>query len=257
MNLLRRCSHLILITLVMLSTVGCITTRTGPLPEPGSSSERLQAQLDLARGYLSSGEFSRAREPLNRALELDRTSIDALLLMAVLHNNEGEPGLAEKSYLRALRIEPKNAQALTNYGSFLLNYGRYEDALKPLRKAVEDPEYYLRSQSYEYLGLAEKAAGNNAAAKAAFQRAVGLNREQARSALELAEYELLEGKVPEAQELYDQFRRYAKQNARSLCFGIQLAQAGANEDSLASYRLALKNLFPNSREAHRCEATES
>ena len=51
------------IALTVLLT-GCVTESTGGLPKPASASDRVQAQLDLARGYLEKGNTERARTSL-------------------------------------------------------------------------------------------------------------------------------------------------------------------------------------------------
>ena len=126
---------------------GCVTETTGNLPEPATLNERVQAQLDLARGYLENRDFTRARSPLNRALEIDPRSVEANVLMGVLSQAESDPELAEQHFKSALRLEPDNAQALNNYASFLYAQQRYSEAVERLRKLVRDPDYRARSQA--------------------------------------------------------------------------------------------------------------
>jgi type IV pilus assembly protein PilF len=231
---------------------GCVTTSTGGLPPPEDSETRLEAHLALARGYLSSGDFERARETLNRALEIDSRSVEAYVLRAAISENEQDQDLAEEYYDTALSFDRNNSQALNNYASFLYSQERYSEALPPLRRLVNDVEYHARAQAYENLGLAELKAGDRELAKNAFSRALRLDFSQARSALELADLAYVDGDYRAANEYYQGFRSRARQNARSLCLGMKLGQAIGDADQLASYTLALQNLFPNSPEATQC-----
>jgi len=231
---------------------GCVTESTGGLPDPAPKSERVQAHLDLARGYLGQGDTDRARTPLENALKIDPNSADALVLMAVLHQREGDTVLAEDSYKKALRHQPSHPQALNNYSTLLYSEGRYQEALKPLRRLVQDPEYPARAQAYENLGLTELKLNHREEAREAFERSLSLSFVQPRSSLELADLAFQDGEVAAAQGYFDDFRVQARQTPRSLCLGIELARAEGDSNQAASYAMALKNLYPNSLEAQRC-----
>jgi type IV pilus assembly protein PilF len=231
---------------------GCVTESSGGLPEPASQSKRVEAQLDLARGYLENRDYARARSPLKRALEIDPRSVEAHVLMAVLSDSVNEPALAEDHYRIALRYGSDNSQALNNYGSFLYAQERYAEAVVPLRKLVKDTDYRARAQAYENLGLAELKAGDSALAKDAFTRSLMHNFAQARSSLELADMTYADGDYEAAIDYYEGFRLRAQQNPRSLCLGMKLGQASGDSNQLASYAMALQNLYPNSKEAKEC-----
>jgi len=239
--------------LVVLGLAGCVTTTTGP--EPASNDQRVNARLDLARGYMENGEIDRARPALLRALELNPRSPEANVLMGLLNESQNDYVLAERHYQLALEVEPDNSQALNNYGSFLFARGRYEEAVKVLRRLVEDTDYRARSQAYENLGLAELKIGEVDRAEEALKRAVRLNFAQTRSSLELAELSYSQGKFEAAQEFYDGFRTQARQSPRSLCLGMKLAAKAGNSDQVASYALALNNLFPDSPETANCQVS--
>ena len=241
--------------LVLLAAGGCVTTQSGGLPAPAPKEARVQAQLDLARANLSERNWDRARDPLERALKIDPNSVEAHVLYAVLSNGEKEPEIAEKYFQKAVRLGPENAQALSNYGSFLIAADRASEAVPLLRRAVEDPGYQQRSQAYENLGIALLRTDDVTGAQRAFVRAVSLNRDQARSSLELADMAYANGDYVDALELYNGFRENARQSPRSLCLGIRIATALEDRDSVASYALALKNLFPKSSEAKNCKVT--
>jgi type IV pilus assembly protein PilF len=240
-------------SLVVAFLVGCVTESTGGLPGPAEDQDRVRAQLDLARGYLEQRDYNRARFPLKRALEIDPKSVEAHVLTAVLNEAQDDSELAEKHYRSALRIDPANSQALNNYGSFLYGKQRYVEAVEHLRKLVRNTDYRARSQAYENLGLAELRVGDRGAAKDAFSRALLLDRSQPRSSLELADMAYQQGDYAVAQEHYEGFRRVARQTPRSLCLGMKLGQATGDSDQLASYAMALQNLYPDSLEAKECE----
>ncbi len=238
--------------LLIVSLQGCVTESVGGLPDPAPDSARVKAQLDLARGYLEQGNMERARVSLNKALEIDSRAVEAHVLLGVLNSAESEFDIAEEHYKMALRIEPNNSQALNNYGSFLYSQGRFEEAVSKLRLLVKDTDYRERSQAYENLGLAELKIGDVASAKESLGRSLQLSFAQPRASLELAQIAYDEGEFPLAREYYDGFRTQQRQTARTLCLGMKLAQTSGNTDQMASYALALNNLFPDSIETKQC-----
>ena len=76
-----RWANVFLVT-VLVSLAGCVTESTGGLPDPAPPASRVNAQLDLARGYLEQGNMERARTSLNKALEIDSRSVEAHVLLA-------------------------------------------------------------------------------------------------------------------------------------------------------------------------------
>ena len=214
-----------LLALIILGLAGCVRETVGGLPAPVSAPARAQAQIDLARAYLQSRDWAGAQPPLLRALELDPRSVEARVLLGLAYEKQNEPQLAESQYREALALEPTHAQALNNYGAFLYGQGRLQEALAPLRKLVQRPDYRLRAQAYENLGLAELRLGHSHAAQQAFRRALQLGAAQPRSSLELAALLLAEGNYQAAERHYRNFAASADHTIRSLCLGVRLARA--------------------------------
>ncbi len=244
-----------LVASVLLGALSaCVTEQSGGIPGPAPDSTRIQAHLDLARGYLEQRDWPRARKPIERALAIDPSHVESHVLQALLYHAEDEVDLAEEHYLTALQLEPDNSQALNNYGSFLYAEGRYRDALEPLGRLVQNVNYRARPQAFENLGLAYVQTGNLTAARSAFERALGLNYRSPRASLELADIAYQEGALAQALQHFDTFNRNARPTARSLCMGLKLAVATENADEVASYGLALKNLYPD--QADQCQTKD-
>jgi len=227
---------------------GCVTTETGGIPKARSEDDRVKAHLDLARGYLAKADIGRARRPLEQALKIDPNSVEANTLMGTVQQVEGDDRLAEESFKRAIRYGPDSAMARNNYGTFLYSKGRYDEARKNLLIAVKDPSYSARSQAYENLGLTEVKLGLQDDAEKTFQRALMLSNDQTRSMFELSEIYFAKGNYPVSKQYFDAYGKSGKSNARTLWLGIRLSRIFQDQNGLASYALALKNLYPGSDE---------
>jgi type IV pilus assembly protein PilF len=117
---------------------------------------------------------------------------------------------------------------------------------------VKDNSYRARPQAFENLGLVYLKLDETDAAKKAFERAVDLNFRQVRSSLELAELAYEAGDYDTAYERFRTYNSLARPSAQSLCLGLKLSQVKGEADEVASYGMALKNLYP--KQAERCRA---
>ena len=232
---------------LLLLIGGCITTETGG-PKAATTQQKLQAFLDLARGYLEKRDYTNARRPLEQALRVDPTSAEAHVLMASVYVADGDKQLAEREYKEALRHEPKNAMAQNNYGTFLFADGRYKEAMQHLKIAANDPSYGRRGQAYENLGLTQLKLNQPADAEQSFLRALMLNSQQPRSDFELADLYFKSGDFVRCKQYFDAYNALTRPTSRSLWLGVRLSRVLGDQDQLSSYALALKNLFPDSPE---------
>jgi type IV pilus assembly protein PilF len=237
----------LLCAVAALLLAGCITTESGGA-KSGTNPQRLQAFLDLARGYLEQRDYAHARPPLEQALKVDPTSAEAHVLMATVNLADGDKSLAEREYKEALRHEPRNAMAQNNYGTFLFAEGKYKEAAQHLKIAAEDPKYVRRAQAYENLGLTQLKLAATADAEQSFLRALMLNAVQPRSAFELAEIFFAAGDFVRSKQYFDSYNTMGRPTSRSLWLGIRLSRVSGDQNQLASLALALKNMFPDSPE---------
>ena len=230
---------------------GCASDTVGGPDQPAPVAQRVEAQLDLARGYLESRDFTRARQPLLRALEIDPNAAPAHVLAGVLYEHENEVALAERHYRAALAIDPADPQALNNYGAFLYGQGRLDAALVPLRRAVRDTGYPARAQAFENLGLTELRLGQVAAAKLAFQRALDLGGGRPRSSLELADIFFAQKDYGAAERHYHDYLAQAEETVRSLCLGLKLADVRGATERSAGHAAKLHRRYPGAMESCR------
>ncbi len=193
--------------LLLLMLAGCVNDETGGA-KSGTTQQRLQAFLDLARGYLEKRDYANARPPLEQALKVDPTSAEAHVLMASVYLADGDKQLAEREYKDALRYEPRNAMAQNNYGTFPVRRGQVQGSGGTFegcgrRSEVRTARAGVRKSRSD----AAQTRSTPADAEQSFLRALMLNTAQPRSAFELADIYFTAGDFARSKQYFDILQR--------------------------------------------------
>jgi TolB-like protein/Flp pilus assembly protein TadD len=140
------------------------------------------AEAHLALGYgLFAGRLDvrGARPSYDRAFQLGRGNADILLLYALYCSRAARAGEAHSAIQRALALDPINARVHRAAGSIDYAARRYEEALPPLRRALElNPQisnaHALIAFCLTQLGRLKEARAEFAAEPTEFFRLTGL-----------------------------------------------------------------------------------
>lgn len=233
--------------LCMLLLAGCVSD-VNRREQTVDMKKALELHIRLAEGYIQKSNRESARHHLRKAYEIDRNSAAATGVMAQLYQLEGELELAEEHYRLALRRDRQLTKTRNNYGAFLYREKRYEDALEQFEIAANDLDYDDRARVLVNVGRAALKLGKSQRAETVFKHAVVLNRQLAAPLIELAELSFHQQEYANAKEYLDQYTRLNRATARSLLLGIRIERTFGNKDKEASYALALRNLYPYSKE---------
>jgi type IV pilus assembly protein PilF len=237
----------------MLLVVGCSSSPGRQNSAEVSPEKALEAYTQLGLQYLRAGDLTSAKDALQRAMEISDEHAGTYNALALVFQMEQEQGLAEQNFRRAVSLEPETASYHNNFGAFLYARGRYKEACTELERATEDPFYTQRAQAFENLGRCFRIIERADAAEHTFERALRLSPRRPLALLELAEIHLEAGRLPEAQQYFDQFsklidERRVEHSPQSLWLGIQLSRQRGSNTRGATFALLLKNLFPQSAE---------
>jgi type IV pilus assembly protein PilF len=216
----------------------------------------VQVRSQLAAEYIRTGDLDSAKRSLDQALNIDSRDANANMMMGILLQQEGSKPNMEKAdayFKRAISSEPDNAQARNNYGTYLYQMQRYNEAIEQFTRAGATLGYEQRFQSLENLGRIYLKLGDVANAEKAFKQALQANRNATISMLELAEIFYLQQNNRDASQLYEQYVRNVGQNqgARALWIGLRIARASADQLGMQVLVNQLRALFPDSPEYQR------
>ena len=209
--------------------------------------------VQLAIGYIDREQLAIAQEKLDKAIEQDPKSIDAYTTMAYLKRKVNELEQAEKYYLEALDIKSTDPNIHNNYGGLLCQMGRYDDALKEIRLAYEDPFYETPYLAYANAGTCLLDKGEYKEAEKMLRKALRDQPNYAGALISMAEIGVKTEKYLMARAYIQRYHAVARPTAESLWLQIQSEKAlGAEEHYLKYARRLLKD-FPDSDEAGMLE----
>ena len=235
------------------TTTDSKTTAVGSQGSPLRTSDfdrdkAAQVRLSAGLQYLQKGSLQNAKRHLDRALELGADSGNVHFGIAYYYEQVKEFERAEKSYKKALKIEPKNPDFLNGYGSFQCNKGNYKKADKYFNKAIEQPIYPDIASAYMNAGVCAKLAGLRNKAASYFRRALNRNNKLPIALIEMAEVEFKKERYQRAYSYIQRYEEVSRPSANSLWLGLRVAHFRKDKDALASYAIKLERLFPDSDE---------
>lgn len=102
---------------------------------------RAQVRIDLASAYYAEGQYPVALHEIDLALQLSPRRADAHELRALIAMELGEDKQAERSFQKALRLDPQSPGLHNNMGWFLCQTGRVDQAMPFFERAVTSRNY--------------------------------------------------------------------------------------------------------------------
>ncbi|MEB3753593.1 type IV pilus biogenesis/stability protein PilW [Acinetobacter sp. MD2(2019)] len=216
-----------------------------------------EIRTQIAAEYLRNGELDAAKRALDEVFEQDSRNVQANMLMGILLQQEGSPenlAKADSYFKRAISLDSTDAQTRNNYGRYLFQLGRYNEALEQLKIAGSTLGYEQRGMALENLGQAYMKLGDVSNAEKTFKQALQVNQSSSVSMLELAEIFYLRQDKASANDAYDTYVRIVgskNQSARGLWVGIRIMRANGDNMSMQVLVNQLRALFPESQEYQR------
>lgn len=244
----------------------CSTTSTSSIRVPsGAPSEmrdrvtasdepdamkRARARMELASAYFGRGQTTTALDQVKLALAADPQYGEAYNLRGLIYANLGDNALAEDSFRRALQINPRDTDAMHNFGWYLCQQKRYAESNAMFNQALAIPAYRGGARTLLTKGVCQAFAGDLAEAENSLSRAYELDPGSPFAATNLSEVLYRRGE-------YERARFYVRRvnalpdvsNAQTLWLAVRIENKLANRQGVADFGMQLRNRFPESREA--------
>lgn len=151
------CRFLTACLLILLAS-GCVTSIS---PVDVERNEAMKARVNLALAYLEQGDFSKARENIDKALSHDSQDYLPHSVEAYYFQQLSDTENASKSYQKAIELSQKQSMArqplpdvLNNYGTFLCEQGKFSQAYLQFEQALKSQQgYYQQADTLENIVL--------------------------------------------------------------------------------------------------------
>lgn len=227
----------------------CVTTVESPFQKNVSVEKEVDSRVQVAIMYLQEDKPEDAINQLKIAVEKAPKSARVHEVLALSLERTGEHDRASKHFKKMLKYGPEYTRGRANYASYLISRNNLSEAKKQLDVVVNDIYYPKRAIAFWQLADIAGKEQQTAKKKAYLLRAVGLDSRFAEAYLGLSEIYYNEKDYPKSYESFASYRKNVNQSsAKALLLGIKLARIFKDKNEEASYALALKNLYPKSKE---------
>lgn len=241
-------------SLVLLA--GCSTSMhpSGVQEELATSSDQTDAQkrarirLQLAIGYYEQRQLNTALDEVKLALAADPNFSDAYSVRALIYMDLGETRLAEDNFLQAIRLAPNNPDLSSNYGWFLCQNDRAQQAIPYFESALKNKTYQSPAKALNNAGVCSMKIENTAAAERYLLEAFQLEPGNASTNVNLAKV-LYKRRDFERARFY--IARVVKTDALTadvLWTGIKIERKLNDRAAEVSLVTQLRRRYPNSSE---------
>lgn len=224
-------------------------TDAGPvIGEVSAPRERARAHTELAAAYYERGNMGVALEELRIAIAADSGYAPAYNVLGLVHMDLKEHAQAQASFERALRITPNDPDANHNFGWFLCQTQREEQAIKHFMMAIRNPLYVTPQKSYTLAGDCAVQKSNDRDAADYYQRALRLDPNYLQALIGLAKLRYRRGELDGARTLVGHYNRLIEPTAESLWLALRVERRLGDKSAETSLAAQLRRRFPGSRE---------
>lgn len=227
------------------------TGRLGAVQSQGDTPATVY--IELAAEYLRQRNLGPALQNARKAVLVAPAEPAAHNMLALIHQQLGETVLAERHFIEAVRLDPKDPYANNAFGSFLCSQKRYEEAYRRFDAAAANP---LNPSPWVALGNAGLCAyeqGRLDASEDYLRRALRANAKFAPALLRMGQISFQQGKYLSARAYLQRYLEVAPHTAETLWLGIRTERQLGDMDQVASYELLLRSKFPDSEQVRHLQ----
>jgi len=234
-----------LLVLISIGLQSCVSTGS----DFTDAKEASRANTQLALQALSKDDLKNARDLINKALAQDKKNASAHIANARLQHRIKKPDEAKKSFDRAIRLEPEEAEHRNTYGVFLCQIKEYTAAEKQFNLAADNAFYKTPYFALDNAGVCMLDANKIAKAETYLRKALTMEPQFANTYLHMAELLFRQGRKTVAEAYFQQYMTNGRATPESLLLGIQIKRDLNKSAEAEEYASRLLNDFPESSEA--------
>ncbi|MFC3094689.1 type IV pilus biogenesis/stability protein PilW [Alteromonas sediminis] len=236
--------YLLVLAVFLLS--GCVSQTTGGFSEEMDYEEAARTRISLGLTYLRNGNFTQAKQNLDKALDFAPRLADSHYSLAYYFQVVGENERADEFFNNALKIEPRNPELANSYGAFLCQQNNYQKAKEYFNRAVASVRYANSAETYENMAICAEQEGYTEEAIAYLRSALNHQPGRMKTLTFLTELYMKNGNFKEAGEVLDRMERLGRVDDTLLWLRMDLARQQGDTETMTNYGDMLASVYPNS-----------
>ena len=234
-----------IIGLLLVALTGCAT----PAKHGGGESQAQRSakiHAELGYGYYSQGQLAVSLEEFNESIRNDAGFALPYAGLGLVHAALNQDDLAESNFKRALQLDPQNSETHNNYGAFLCSRNRVDESIKEFLSAVKNPLYATPEMAYLNAGVCALKKKDDKNAEAYLTNALQLQPSLRQAHFQLANLYFGKEDFYLARQSLQRAMLNIDPTPDMLWLGVRIEKNLGGGDTEASYRMLLKNKYPDS-----------
>lgn len=249
---------------LLAGLAGCVTTGAPPkspyhsngdddikTASDQTAADRLSAtRMELAAAYLGRNQPTDALDQVKQALQAKPDNPAAYGLRGLIYASLGDNEKADESFRRALQLAPHDGDLMHNYGWYMCQQRRFDDADAEFKRAIAEPSYRSASRTMLVEGICQARAGKGQEAERTLSRAYELDPANPTIAVNLGEVLYRNGQ-------YERARFYIRRvnsrqefaSAQTLWLAARIEHKLGQPEQVKAMGAQLRDRFPDSPEA--------
>ena len=239
--------RILIVLSLMIALTGCVSeTQPGAFSSEFDQQEAAKTRVSLGLTYLKNGNYSQAKQNLDKALAFAPRLAETHYGLAYYYQVVGESERADESYQTAMSLAPRDANIANSYGAFLCQDGRYEEAKRFFMQAVNAKQYANSAETYENMALCAQSQGEGEDAIQYLNSALKHQPGRAKTLFILTEMYVATEQYELAAETLRRYEKVARVSADSLWMAIEIAKGQGDLRAANGYGDMLLRMYPNS-----------
>ncbi len=223
-------------------------------PDQADAGRAARDRLELAGLYLSRGQNEVALDAVRRALAAKPDLPEAYSLLGLIYGAMGDLIQAEGSFKRAQLLAPRDGDIMHNYGWFLCQQKRWDEAEAQFGAALALPQYREAVRTLLAQGVCQARAGRWPEAERALSRSYELDPANPITAFNLSEVLLRRGELARARFYIARINSQPElSSAQSLWLAARIERRLGNVQGVQDLGRKLQERFPESKEVLQYE----
>lgn len=239
------------VLLLGLLVAACSSTgRNDNTEPPVDARASARVHTELAAVYYEQNQFGYALDELKYALKMDSDYAPAYGVRGLVYMSLLDDKKAQQDFERSIDLDGNDAGTRNNYGWFLCQRGREQEAMQQFMAALKNPLYATPEKAHLNAGLCMKKFGKMREAEMYLKNALSLQPKMSEALVGMAELNFAKADYAGAKSYMLRLAKNgAGMSAADLLLAIRIERKMGDRNAEASYKVQLRKRFPESREA--------